>query len=164
MPVSGQRWLGYEQLAADHANRLEQVEAVLEHAEVAGVLGCEVARVKALVFRARSGLIERRDARDWRTGNQSIAELAESVGQPHDRILISAKVSQVQDLVDVYRRLASRCDYPLHLGLTEAGLGTKGVVTYGVQALPGISTIYYRVTIRVKGPRNTLSYVQAILN
>jgi type IV pilus assembly protein PilX len=49
-------------------------------------------------------------------------------------------------------------------GAGSSGLGTKGVVTYGVQALPGISTIYYRVTVRVRGPRNTLSYVQAILN
>ena len=56
------------------------------------------------------------------------AELAEEVGLGHDRILISAKVSQVQDLVDVYRRLAARCDYPLHLGLTEAGMGMKGIV------------------------------------
>jgi (E)-4-hydroxy-3-methylbut-2-enyl-diphosphate synthase len=57
------------------------------------------------------------------------AALAESVGQPHDRILLSAKVSGVQDLVEVYTRLASRCDYPLHLGLTEAGMGMKGMVT-----------------------------------
>lgn len=56
------------------------------------------------------------------------AELAESVGLPHDRIILSAKVSQVQDLVDVYRRLAARSDYPLHLGLTEAGMGRKGIV------------------------------------
>ena len=56
------------------------------------------------------------------------AALAEETGLPHDRILISAKISQVQDLITVYRRLAARCDYPLHLGLTEAGLGTKGVV------------------------------------
>ncbi len=56
------------------------------------------------------------------------AALAEEVGLRHDQILISAKISQVQDLVTVYRRLAARCDYPLHLGLTEAGLGTKGVV------------------------------------
>src|SRR6476659_2978730 len=56
------------------------------------------------------------------------ALLAEQVGLGHDRILISAKVSAVQDLVDVYRRLAARCDYPLHLGLTEAGLGVKGIV------------------------------------
>ncbi len=56
------------------------------------------------------------------------AALAEESGLRHDQILISAKISQVQDLVTVYRRLAARCDYPLHLGLTEAGLGTKGVV------------------------------------
>jgi (E)-4-hydroxy-3-methylbut-2-enyl-diphosphate synthase len=56
------------------------------------------------------------------------AELAEEVGLPHDHIVISAKVSLVPDLVDVYRRLASRCDYPLHVGLTEAGLGMKGMV------------------------------------
>jgi (E)-4-hydroxy-3-methylbut-2-enyl-diphosphate synthase len=56
------------------------------------------------------------------------ATLAEETGLPHDHILISAKISIVQDLLDCYRRLASRCDYPLHLGLTEAGLGTKGVI------------------------------------
>jgi (E)-4-hydroxy-3-methylbut-2-enyl-diphosphate synthase len=56
------------------------------------------------------------------------AALAEETGLRHDQILISAKISQVQDLVTVYRRLGARCDYPLHLGLTEAGLGTNGVV------------------------------------
>jgi (E)-4-hydroxy-3-methylbut-2-enyl-diphosphate synthase len=56
------------------------------------------------------------------------AELAERVGLGHDRIILSAKVSGVRDLVDVYRRLAVRADYPLHLGLTEAGLGDKGIV------------------------------------
>jgi (E)-4-hydroxy-3-methylbut-2-enyl-diphosphate synthase len=56
------------------------------------------------------------------------AELAEAEGLPHDRIILSAKVSGVQDLVDVYRMLAARCDYPLHLGLTEAGMGMKGTV------------------------------------
>jgi (E)-4-hydroxy-3-methylbut-2-enyl-diphosphate synthase len=56
------------------------------------------------------------------------AELAEEVGLPHDRIIVSAKVSGVQDLVDVYRKLAGLCEYPLHLGLTEAGLGMKGIV------------------------------------
>ncbi len=56
------------------------------------------------------------------------AEMAEEVGLAHDKILISAKVSLVPDLVDVYRKLATRCDYPLHLGLTEAGLGMKGIV------------------------------------
>jgi (E)-4-hydroxy-3-methylbut-2-enyl-diphosphate synthase len=57
------------------------------------------------------------------------AALAEETGLKHDRILLSAKISQVQDLVRAYRLLAQRCDYPLHLGLTEAGLGTKGVVS-----------------------------------
>ena len=56
------------------------------------------------------------------------AEMAEAVGLGHDRILISAKVSHVPDLVEVYGRLAARCDYPLHLGLTEAGMGMKGQV------------------------------------
>jgi (E)-4-hydroxy-3-methylbut-2-enyl-diphosphate synthase len=56
------------------------------------------------------------------------AELAEETGLRHDRIIVSAKVSGVRDLVDVYRLLAARCDYPLHLGLTEAGMATKGIV------------------------------------
>jgi (E)-4-hydroxy-3-methylbut-2-enyl-diphosphate synthase len=56
------------------------------------------------------------------------ARLAEEVGLAHDRIVLSAKMSQVQDLVDVYRKLAILSDYPLHLGLTEAGLGAKGIV------------------------------------
>src|SRR5438034_1232796 len=56
------------------------------------------------------------------------AEVAEQFGLPHDFIILSAKVSGVQDLIDVYRSLASRCDYPLHLGLTEAGMGAKGIV------------------------------------
>jgi (E)-4-hydroxy-3-methylbut-2-enyl-diphosphate synthase len=57
------------------------------------------------------------------------ARLAEETGLGHDRIIISAKVSGVQDLVEVYARLAERCDYPLHLGLTEAGMGAKGIIT-----------------------------------
>jgi (E)-4-hydroxy-3-methylbut-2-enyl-diphosphate synthase len=56
------------------------------------------------------------------------AAVAEETGLGHDRIIISAKVSGVQDLLDVYRQLAVRCDYPLHLGLTEAGLGSKGII------------------------------------
>ena len=56
------------------------------------------------------------------------AELAEETGLGHDRIILSAKVSGVRDLVDTYRRLAPRADYPLHLGLTEAGMGMKGIV------------------------------------
>ena len=86
------------------------------------------------------------------------AALAEEVGLGHDRILISAKVSLVPDLVDVYRLLAARCDYPLHLGLTEAGLGTKGVVasTAGLAILlaDGIGdTIRVSLTPRPNGDR-----------
>jgi (E)-4-hydroxy-3-methylbut-2-enyl-diphosphate synthase len=86
------------------------------------------------------------------------AALAEETGLSHDRIIISAKVSQVQDLVDVYRKLAARCDYPLHLGLTEAGLGTKGVVssTAGLSILlsEGIGdTIRVSLTPKPNGDR-----------
>ncbi len=65
------------------------------------------------------------------------AERAESLGLAGDRIVISAKVSGVQDLIAVYRTLAQRCDYPLHLGLTEAGMGSKGIVasTAGIGVL-----------------------------
>src|SRR6202522_1197721 len=56
------------------------------------------------------------------------AELAEQCGMRADQIILSAKVSGVQDLIDVYRILAARCNYPLHLGLTEAGMGAKGIV------------------------------------
>jgi (E)-4-hydroxy-3-methylbut-2-enyl-diphosphate synthase len=56
------------------------------------------------------------------------AEAAERYGLPHNYIVLSAKVSTVQDLIDVNRSLAERCDYPIHLGLTEAGLGAKGIV------------------------------------
>ena len=65
------------------------------------------------------------------------AELAESHGLGHDKIILSAKVSNARDLWQVYRLLAARCDYPLHLGLTEAGMGVKGVVasTAGLSVL-----------------------------
>lgn len=56
------------------------------------------------------------------------AALAESIGLPGDRIVLSCKVSSVQDLIAVYRDLSARCNYPLHLGLTEAGMGSKGIV------------------------------------
>jgi (E)-4-hydroxy-3-methylbut-2-enyl-diphosphate synthase len=86
------------------------------------------------------------------------AELAEDVGLRHDQIIISAKVSGVQDLVEVYRRLAARCDYPLHLGLTEAGMGTKGIVasTAGLSILlsEGIGdTIRVSLTPKPNGDR-----------
>ena len=57
------------------------------------------------------------------------ATLAEEIGLAHDKIIVSAKISVVPDLVECYRRLAKKCDYPLHLGLTEAGMGTKGIVS-----------------------------------
>ena len=86
------------------------------------------------------------------------AALAEDTGLAHDRIILSAKVSGVQDLIEVYRMLAARCDYPLHLGLTEAGLGTKGIVasTAGLAVLlqEGIGdTIRVSLTPRPGGDR-----------
>ena len=65
------------------------------------------------------------------------AALAVSLGLPREKIILSAKVSGVQDLIAVYRSLATRCDYPLHLGLTEAGMGSKGIVasTAGIGVL-----------------------------
>jgi (E)-4-hydroxy-3-methylbut-2-enyl-diphosphate synthase len=86
------------------------------------------------------------------------ATLAEETGLGHDHIILSAKVSGVQDLVEVYGKLASRCDYALHLGLTEAGMGTKGVVatTAGLSILlqQGIGdTIRVSLTPRPGGDR-----------
>ena len=86
------------------------------------------------------------------------AEFAEACGLAHDRIILSAKVSGVQDLIDVYRKLAARGDYPLHLGLTEAGMGMKGIVasTAGLSTLltEGIGdTIRVSLTPRPGGDR-----------
>jgi len=64
------------------------------------------------------------------------AELAEATGLPHERIVLSVKVSRVPDLWDVYRQLAARCDYPLHVGLTEAGMGLKGAVASAAGLVP----------------------------
>src|SRR2546423_101132 len=76
------------------------------------------------------------------------ASVAEEMGLGHDRIIISAKVSGVQDLLTVYRQLAVRCDYPLHLGLTEAGLGSKGIIA-STAALSILLTEGIGDTIRV---------------
>jgi (E)-4-hydroxy-3-methylbut-2-enyl-diphosphate synthase len=86
------------------------------------------------------------------------AELAEEIGLGHDRIVISTKVSTVRDLIAVYRMLAARCEYPLHVGLTEAGLGAKGIVatTAGLSPilLDGIGdTIRVSLTPRPGGDR-----------
>jgi (E)-4-hydroxy-3-methylbut-2-enyl-diphosphate synthase len=80
-----------------------------------------------------SRLAEPKDARDVTleaivVSAVESAKAAEHYGLGHDKIILSAKVSGVQDLIDVYRALAARCDYPLHLGLTEAGMGAKGIV------------------------------------
>jgi len=112
---------------------------------------------------ANAGLAEPRDARDVTMdamveSAMRSAELAEDCGLPHDHIILSAKVSGVQDLVAVYQMLAERSDYPLHLGLTEAGMGTKGVVasTAGLSILlqEGIGdTIRVSLTPRPGGDR-----------
>ncbi|HXI40781.1 MAG TPA: flavodoxin-dependent (E)-4-hydroxy-3-methylbut-2-enyl-diphosphate synthase [Bryobacteraceae bacterium] len=80
-----------------------------------------------------SALPEPKDAREVTLEAIVVSALesskaAEHFGLGHDKIILSAKVSGVQDLIDVYRALAARCDYPLHLGLTEAGMGAKGIV------------------------------------
>ena len=86
------------------------------------------------------------------------AARAEEIGLPKDRIILSAKVSAVQDLIAVYRELASRCDYALHLGLTEAGMGSKGIVAssaaMGVLLHQGIGdTIRISLTPEPNGDR-----------
>ena len=110
-----------------------------------------------------AALAEPRDARDVTMdamveSAMRSAELAEECGLPHDRLILSAKVSGVQDLIAVYRMLAQRSDYPLHLGLTEAGMGTKGVIasTAGLAILlqEGIGdTIRVSLTPRPGGDR-----------
>jgi len=85
------------------------------------------------LMEANARLPEPRDARDVMIeamieSAMRSAELAEQTGLRHDQIILSAKVSGVRDLVDTYHRLAPRSDYPLHLGLTEAGMGDKGIV------------------------------------
>ena len=76
------------------------------------------------------------------------AAQAEALGLPNDHIIISCKVSNVQDLIKVYRDLASRCEYPLHLGLTEAGMGSKGIVA-STAALSSLLQIGIGDTIRI---------------
>jgi (E)-4-hydroxy-3-methylbut-2-enyl-diphosphate synthase len=86
------------------------------------------------------------------------ARRAEELGQPHDHIVLSAKVSGVQDLIAIYTDLAARCDYPLHVGLTEAGMGSKGIVAstagIGVLLQQGIGdTIRVSLTPEPNGDR-----------
>jgi (E)-4-hydroxy-3-methylbut-2-enyl-diphosphate synthase len=97
------------------------------------------------------------------------AQRAEELGLPRDHIVISCKVSGVQDLISVYRNLAQRCDYALHLGLTEAGMGSKGIVasTAGMSVLlqEGIGdTIRVSLTPEPNGDRtNEVIVAQEIL-
>jgi (E)-4-hydroxy-3-methylbut-2-enyl-diphosphate synthase len=97
------------------------------------------------------------------------AARAEELGLPHDRIVLSAKVSGVQDLIAIYAELARRCDYPLHLGLTEAGMGSKGIVAstaaMGVLLQQGIGdTIRVSLTPEPNGDRtNEVQVAQEIL-
>ena len=99
----------------------------------------------------------------------SSAERAMEVGMPKDRIILSAKVSGVQDLIAIYSDLAARCDFPLHLGLTEAGMGSKGIVasTAGMSVLlqQGIGdTIRVSLTPEPNGDRtNEVIVAQEIL-
>lgn len=86
------------------------------------------------------------------------AELAEDIGLPRNKIILSAKVSQVQDLIAVYADLAGRCDHALHLGLTEAGMGSKGIVAssaaMGILLQQGIGdTIRISLTPEPNGDR-----------
>jgi len=102
------------------------------------------------------------------SGIDSAARAVE-LGLPKDRIIISAKVSGVQDLISVYRELARRCDYALHLGLTEAGMGSKGIVAstaaMGVLLQEGIGdTIRVSLTPEPNGDRtNEVIVAQEIL-
>jgi len=88
------------------------------------------------------------------------AQLAEEYGLPHDQIILSAKVSAAPDLIELYRRVSSLCDYPLHLGLTEAGMGTRGVVvsTTAVSVLleQGIGDTIRISHLEETGPRRCL--------
>src|SRR5262249_36424497 len=97
------------------------------------------------------------------------AKRAEEIGMSHDRIILSAKVSGVQDLIAIYAALAARCQYPLHLGLTEPGMGSKGIVasTAGMSVLlqQGIGdTIRVSLTPEPNGDRtNEVIVAQEIL-
>ncbi len=112
------------------------IEAAIEHGKPVRIGVNWGSLDQALLTRLMDENSRRPDPRDAsevtaeaivRSAIQS-AQAAEAYGLPHDRIILSAKVSRVPDLVRIYRDMAARCDYPLHLGLTEAGMGTKGIV------------------------------------
>ena len=142
------------------------IEVALEHGKPVRIgvnWGSLDQHILTELMDANARLPEPRDARDVTLdaiveSALRSAELAEECGLPHDRIILSAKVSGVRDLVEVYRGLAARCDYPLHLGLTEAGMGAKGIIasTAGLAILlhEGVGdTIRVSLTPRPGGDR-----------
>src|SRR6266704_3532961 len=114
-------------------NTAEAAAQVPRIRERLDAMGCDVPLVGDFHFNGHKLLAEPLDS-DAVTREALVASAlesaarAEELGLPGDRIVLSCKVSGVQDLIAVYRELARRCDYPLHLGLTEAGMGTKGIV------------------------------------
>src|SRR5579871_5287825 len=112
------------------------IEAAVEHAKPVRIgvnWGSLDQSLLTRLMDENSQLAEPKDAREVTLEAMVVSAIesgcaAERYGLPHDKIILSAKVSGVQDLIDVYRALAARCDYPLHLGLTEAGMGAKGIV------------------------------------
>lgn len=117
----------------------------------------------ARMMDANAGLTQPREARDVMmealiTSALDSAARAEELGLGHDRIVLSCKMSGVQDLIRIYADLAARCDYPLHLGLTEAGMGSKGIVAssaaVGILLQQGIGdTIRISLTPEPGAPR-----------
>jgi (E)-4-hydroxy-3-methylbut-2-enyl-diphosphate synthase len=120
----------------DGDNFRTMIEAAIEHNKPVRIgvnWGSLDAALLTRMMDANSKLADPKPARDVMMEAMVVsavesAQSAERVGLGHDKIILSAKVSGVQDLIDVYRSLAAACDYPLHLGLTEAGLGAKGIV------------------------------------
>ncbi len=128
---------GNVNIGQKHDNNFRtMIEAAIEHGKPVRIGVNWGSLDQALLTRLmdeNAGLAEPRDAAEVTAGAivrsaVDSACMAEHYGLPHDRVILSAKVSRVPDLLRVYRDLAARCDYPLHLGLTEAGMGAKGIV------------------------------------
>ncbi len=120
----------------DNDNFQVMIECAIEHKKPVRIgvnWGSLDQQLLARMMDANSRLSEPRPAREVMMEAMVVSALdsakaAESYGLGHDQIILSAKVSGVRDLIDVYHNLAARCDYPLHLGLTEAGMGAKGLI------------------------------------
>jgi len=150
----------------DDTNFRTMIEVAMEHNKPVRIGVNWGSLDQALLTRMmdeNSCLPEPREARDVMLEAMAHSALdsaaaAESYGMAHDKIIISAKVSNVWDLIDAYEMVASRCDFPLHLGLTEAGMGTKGVVASAAGLAPlllqGIGdTIRVSLTPKPNGDR-----------